>query len=164
MVVVLLLLLLLPEGIVAKDNFYDQDGEISKDFFSRVSQNVKRRFWMVVNGNHDNWVCGFPACGGRSDNFGIGQMQYYPMDSVASGEGNKLFDFVDPDGNRHWNSFLNNGTNFFFYHKLGNVGFLGYSGAAQYEETLPQLHACVQLLRKIEARGDFFAWALEQSR
>jgi len=130
------------------DNFYDQDGEISKDFFSRVSQNVKRRFWMVVNGNHDNWVCGFPACGGRSDNFGIGQMQYYPMDSVASGEGNKLFDFVDPDGNRHWNSFLNNGTNFFFYHKLGNVGFLGYSGAAQYEETLPQLHAACNYFAK----------------
>ena len=68
-------------------------------------------------------------------------MQYYPMDSVASADGSKLFDFLDPDGHPQWNSFLNNGSNFFFYHKLGNVGFLGYSGAATYEETLPNLQA-----------------------
>ena len=107
-----------------------------------MSHNVKRRFWMVVNGNHDNWVCGFPACGSRNDNFGIGQMQYYPMDVVASQDSSRLFNFdLDPDSQPHWNSFLNNGSNFLFYHKLGNVGFLGYTGAATYEETVPHLHA-----------------------
>mmetsp|Transcript_55870 Transcript_55870/g.130498 ORF Transcript_55870/g.130498 Transcript_55870/m.130498 type:complete len:294 (-) Transcript_55870:99-980(-) len=70
-------------------------------------------------------------------------MQYYPMDVVASGS-TEPFDFtMDPDGHPHWNSFLNNGSNFLFYHKLGNVGFLGYSGAASYDETFPQLReAC----------------------
>ena len=125
-----------------EDNFYDQGGELSTDFFSRVSHNVKRRFWLIVNGNHDNWVCGFPACGSQSDNFGIGQMQYYPMDSVASADGSRLFDFdLDPDSHPKWSSFLNNASNFLFYHKLGNVAFLGYSGAASYQETFPHLQA-----------------------
>lgn len=83
--------------------------------------NVKRRFWLMVNGNHDNWVCGVPMCGGAQDDFGIGQMQYYPMDSVASRD-NAVFSFdTDPDAQQQWNRFLNNGSNFMFYHKLGNV-------------------------------------------
>jgi len=104
-----------------KDNFYDQSGELTEQFFSGISLNVKRRFWLMVNGNHDNWVCGFPMCGSSNDDFGIGQMQYYPMDSIAS-QDNQIFSFdVDPDQNRQWNQFLNNASNFMFYHKLGNV-------------------------------------------
>lgn len=123
------------------DNLYDQGGELTQDFFSRVSLNVKRRFWLMVNGNHDNWVCGFPMCGSPQDDFGIGQMQYYPMDSIAS-QDNQVFSFdIDPDQHRQWNRFLNNASNFLFYHKLGNVGFLGYTGAAEFDETLPHLQA-----------------------
>ena len=60
-------------------------------------------------------------CGSSNDDFGIGQMQYYPMDSIAS-QDNQIFSFdVDPDQNRQWNQFLNNASNFMFYHKLGNV-------------------------------------------
>ncbi|CAK9032194.1 Desumoylating isopeptidase 1 [Durusdinium trenchii] len=129
---------------VLGDNFYDQSGELTQEFFSRVSLNVKRRFWLMVNGNHDNWVCGFPFCGSSSDDFGIGQMQYYPMDTVAS-KNDRIFSFdIDPDRNKQWNQFLNNGTNFLFYHKLGNVGFLGYTGAADFAETLPHLHAACE--------------------
>jgi hypothetical protein len=104
-----------------KDTLYDQGGELTQDFFSRVSLNVKRRFWLTVNGNHDNWVCGFPMCGSPQDDFGTGQMQYYPMDSIAS-QDNRVFSFdIDPDQHRQWNRFLNNASNFLFYHKLGNV-------------------------------------------
>ena len=106
---------------LSKDNLYDQGGDLTRDFFSRVSLNVKRRFWLMVNGNHDNWVCGFPMCGSPADDFGIGQMQYYPMDSIAS-QDNQVFSFdIDPDQHRGWNRFLNNASNFLFYHKLGNV-------------------------------------------
>lgn len=106
----------------AKDNFYDQGGELTHDFFSRISLDVKQRFWLVVNGNHDNWVCGFPICGSSMDDFGIGQMQYYPMDSIAAKDDDRVFSFdIDPDQHRQWNRFLNNASNFIFYHKLGNV-------------------------------------------
>ena len=56
------------------------------------------------------------------DDFGIGQMQYYPMDSIAAKDDDQVFSFdIDPDQHRQWNRFLNNASNFIFYHKLGNV-------------------------------------------
>jgi len=132
------------------DNFYDQSGELTEQFFSGISLNVKRRFWLMVNGNHDNWVCGFPMCGSSNDDFGIGQMQYYPMDSIAS-QDNQIFSFdVDPDQNRQWNQFLNNASNFMFYHKLGNVGFLVYTGAADFDETLPHLEAACAYFAEVQ--------------
>eukprot|EP00913_Durusdinium_trenchii_P007670 g7206.t1 len=102
------------------DNFYDQTGELAKTLFNQLSLDVKRRFLLVVNGNHDNWVCGGPNCGGSEDNFGIGQMQYYTADPVASRlvsdnalVSGEFMDFsVDPDARKAWKSFQNVGTNF----------------------------------------------------
>ncbi|CAK9031923.1 Hypothetical protein SCF082_LOCUS19839 [Durusdinium trenchii] len=127
------------------DNFYDQTGELAKTLFNQLSLDVKRRFLLVVNGNHDNWVCGGPNCGGSEDNFGIGQMQYYTADPVASRlvsdnalVSGEFMDFsVDPDARKAWKSFQNVGTNFLVYHKLGNVGFLGFTGAATFQEMKP---------------------------
>lgn len=121
------------------DNFYDRTGELTKTFFARLSPDVKRRFMLVVNGNHDNWVCGSPACGAAADNFGIGQMQYYPSDAKSSTlepqSDESFIDFsIDPDAKRQWHSFQNKGTNFLVYHKLGNIGFLGFSGGASFED------------------------------
>ncbi|CAE8598400.1 unnamed protein product [Polarella glacialis] len=132
------------------DNFYDQTGELSKTFFDRLSPDVKRRFMLIVNGNHDNWVCGGPNCGTKSDNFAIGQMQYYPSDTVASTlapQSDSIFlDFSkDPDADGgQYNSFQNVGTNFLVYHKLGNIGFLGFSGAAEFNDTLPHFKEACQ--------------------
>ena len=56
-------------------------------------------------------VCGFPICGSSSDDFGIGQMQYYPMDTMAS-KNEDIFSFVNPDEQKKWNQFLNNATCF----------------------------------------------------
>ena len=36
-----------------------------------------------------------------------------------------------------WHTFLNNHTNFVWYNKIGNLGFIGYSGATGFEETKP---------------------------
>lgn len=121
------------------DNFYDQTGELAKTIFDQLSPEVKRRFLLVVNGNHDNWVCGGPNCGDSNDNFGIGQMQYYTADPIASRLGNTDFlDFsIDPDQRKAWKTFQNKGSNFLVYHKLGNIGFLAFSGAAGFAEMKP---------------------------
>eukprot|EP00438_Fugacium_kawagutii_P002884 Skav214392 [mRNA] locus=scaffold2495:13807:18878:+ [translate_table: standard] len=121
------------------DNFYDQTGVLGKSVFDQLSPDVKRRFLLVVNGNHDNWVCGGPECGGVEDNFGIGQMQFYTADPIASRKRDSDFlEFsIDPDERKAWKSFQNQGSNFLVYHKLGNVGFLGFSGAAGFSEMKP---------------------------
>jgi len=124
------------------DNFYDQTGEITKTLFARLSPDVKRRFLMVVNGNHDNWVCGSPGCGDHFDNFGQGQMQYYAMDTVSSvlppqDDKDFLSFAVDPDQVQKWTTWQNEASNFVAYHKLGNLGFLTFSGAAKFEDNLP---------------------------
>eukprot|EP00931_Biecheleriopsis_adriatica_P049295 TRINITY_DN28511_c0_g1_i2.p1 TRINITY_DN28511_c0_g1~~TRINITY_DN28511_c0_g1_i2.p1 ORF type:complete len:493 (-),score=74.20 TRINITY_DN28511_c0_g1_i2:72-1484(-) len=133
---------------IVGDNFYDQSGELSKTFFRQLSQDVQRRFQIVVNGNHDNWVCGSPGCGDHNDHFGIGHMQYYPSDPVASilpGQDDSNFlDFsVDPDARGAWNSWMNKGSNFVVFHKLGNIGFLSFSGAASFADSKPHFQqAC----------------------
>ena len=38
---------------------------------------------------------------------------------------------------KSWKSFQNVAANFLVYHKLGNVGFLGFSGAASFQDTKP---------------------------
>lgn len=128
--------------MILGDNFYDQTGELTKTLWSQFSSDVKRRFLLVVNGNHDNWVCGSPSCGDHFDNFGIGQMQYYAMDTVSSvlpqhDDTNFLSFAVDPDQRRQWDTFQNVASNFLVYHKLGNLGFLGFTGAATFEENAP---------------------------
>ncbi|CAE8632029.1 unnamed protein product, partial [Polarella glacialis] len=140
------------------DNFYDQTGELAKTFFDRLSPDVKRRFMLVINGNHDSWVCGFPECGTKKDNFGIGQMQYYPSDPVASTLALKndshFMDFSkDPDANAgifggNYRKFQNVGSNFLVYHKLGNIGFLGFSGAAEFKDTKPYFQQACQYFKE----------------
>lgn len=235
------------------DNFYDSSGELSQEFFSRLTADVKGSFMMVVNGNHDIWGCGNPLCGVPHDQQGWGQMQYFPMDTVASTSiagGNDAAGFIafdfEPDiptfffallripqwasiciallcslyflGTRcpqcmgkqsshqmgpmrtddvpfsslqadedaeestiltsasakrrepfcttrylviafflllafivlgsleaaqPWHRFENDPNNFLWYHRLGNIGFVGYSGAADWASTQPHLeNAC----------------------
>eukprot|EP00968_Pinguiococcus_pyrenoidosus_P011971 scaffold1007_cov381-Pinguiococcus_pyrenoidosus.AAC.3 len=44
---------------------------------------------------------------------------------------------VDPDQSEDWGALNNNPRNLFWYHKLGNVGMIGYSGGATWEESKP---------------------------
>lgn len=131
------------------DNFYDQTGVLTKTLFARLSMDVKRRFHVVVPGNHDFWVGGTPASGNPADNFGMGQMQYFPQDTIASvlppQNDVQFLDFsIDPDVDKRWSQVQNPETNFLAYHKLGNVGFLTFSGAAQRVDMLPHFRRACQ--------------------
>lgn len=138
---------------VLGDNFYDQTGELAKTIMPRLSADVKRRFLLMVNGNHDNWVCGSPGCATAKDNFGIGQMQYYAADTAASiispQDDVNFYDLsANPDDGRDiTKSWPNTGTNFLQYHKLGNIGFLSFSGADDFDKMKPHfVEACNYLV------------------
>ena len=82
------------------DNFYDQDGRLTKRLFDELSLDVKSTLLEVVAGNHDIWVCGGPGCGDKYDQAAYGMMQWYPQDPVVSAQrpDADFFDFsVDPD-------------------------------------------------------------------
>ena len=99
-------------------------------------------------------VCGVPNCEVSADQFGNGFMQFFAQDTVASVKasretaptipGNFLNFSVDPnrtDKNGH--HLLPALDNFVFYYTLGNVGFVGFSGAYPLGDTLPHLReAC----------------------
>tara|TARA_B110000208_G_scaffold167494_1_gene206988 strand:- start:643 stop:1959 length:1317 start_codon:yes stop_codon:yes gene_type:complete len=145
------------------DNFYDRNGSITAPFFSLLSAELKSKFFFTVVGNHDYWVYGVQSSQTALDSFGNGFMQYFALDTlaslhpappsgVASGEpasiqdlAHNFFDFrgnpdhIQADGNHT----LPVASNFFYYYQLGNVGLIGFSGAATLAETTPQLmEAC----------------------
>jgi hypothetical protein len=88
----------------------------------------------TVPGNHDFWVNSSPPLSVPWDQFGNGFMQFYAQDTMSASANPALpYDFtVDPDAK---NPDLGHGrqiaaaSNYFFYNKVGNVAFIGYSGA-----------------------------------
>jgi hypothetical protein len=129
------------------DNFYDRTGEITWDVFRRISTEVKSKIFMSVPGNHDYWVFGDPSAGTIADQCSHGHMQYYAQDTKAS-EFNQIFDFsVNPD-----DRVLGLGcnppaiANSFWYNQVGNIGFVGQSGAYSLEASYPFMEeACAWL-------------------
>jgi hypothetical protein len=121
------------------DNFYDQDGDVSSTFFGSLTDAAKARFLYTTPGNHDFWVNASPKLAVPMDQYGNGIMQFYGQDTKAATSGSP-FDFsVNPDGN-YGNDHGENvaaASNFFFYNKIGNIGFIGYSGAHSYESMIP---------------------------
>ena len=114
------------------DNFYDQDGRLTKALWNTLSLDFKRRYLLTTPGNHDIWVPGGPP-GDQYDQYGWGFAQFYGQDSIASttAKGGLLdFEGGGPDVQRDWGGLNNNASNFFFYHSLGNLGFIGYNGGA----------------------------------
>lgn len=142
---------------IVGDNFYDREGKISSDVFARFSLQAKSLFFFTVVGNHDLWAYGFPELGAKEDQCGNGFMQFYAQDTKAAealgaGSSAPIFNFsVDPDSS----GFLGFGCsrprveNFFWYNQLGNVGFVGQSGAHNLFESLPLMkEACAWLPRQ----------------
>ena len=118
------------------DNFYDQAGDASSSWFAALSSGIKSKFFSTVPGNHDFWVNASPEHYVPNDQLGNGFMQFYGQDTVASTQtsGNAPYDFsADPDGANKGSENLPPASNFFFYNKLGNVAFIGYSGARSFE-------------------------------
>jgi hypothetical protein len=127
------------------DNFYDRDGSITQRWFNALEPTTKSKLLITVPGNHDFWVGGSPS-GVAADQFGNGFMQYYGQDTIASEGPSGFLDFsVDPDAAASRGS-LPNLRNFFFYHKIGNVAFIGFSGAHPFSATKPLFQeACAWL-------------------
>lgn len=56
-------------------------------------------------------------------------MQYYGQDVISS-SASSPYDFsINPTGNSILNQKMPSVNNFFFYNKVGNIGFIGFSGA-----------------------------------
>ena len=66
------------------DNFYDQDGRLTRAIWDQLSIQTKSVMLQTVPGNHDHWICGGPACGDEYDQSSHGLMQFYAQDPVAS--------------------------------------------------------------------------------
>lgn len=136
------------------DNFYDQTGEFSAAFWNALTARSKSKVLMTVPGNHDFWVQGAPISRllwrRRNDQFGYGLAQWHMQDTVAASSslsdsvfgGPAVFDYsIDPDASAWpvYADLLGSGpiahaSNFFWYNQLGDVVFVGFSGAHSWEE------------------------------
>lgn len=126
------------------DNFYDQNGEPTAKFFSALTTATKTKVYSTVPGNHDFWINASPKLYVKKDQLGNGFMQWNGQDVAASVvDPSKPYDFsVNPDVNQNAYN-IPPGSNYFYYHQLGNVAFIGYSGAHKYEEMQGQFEeAC----------------------
>ncbi|KAG8467734.1 hypothetical protein KFE25_006786 [Diacronema lutheri] len=138
------------------DNLYDRTGEVSRSFFDSLALGTKSKILLTVPGNHDYFVLGTPRVATRWDQFGNGFMQWYAQDSAAAstlmpGDTGAPFDFSkDPDAGRSPDRPFGGQkvalANTFWYNQVGNVGFIGFSGAYTYHDTLPLVRdACASL-------------------
>lgn len=116
------------------DNFYDQDGFATSTWFADLSSATKSGFFSTVPGNHDFWVHGSPRLYTAKDQLGNGFMQFYGQDVIASlASATTPYDFVNnPDAQSTNAENLPPASNYFFYNKIGNVVFIGFSGAHRY--------------------------------
>ncbi|KAJ8598846.1 hypothetical protein CTAYLR_008550 [Chrysophaeum taylorii] len=133
------------------DNLYDLTGELSREFFDRLSDETLSRILMTTAGNHDYFVDGSPKVATINDQYGNGFMQFYAQDAVAALRGD-VFNFsVDPDRTfaTHDNATLAvkaakaDISNFVWWHLMGNVAYVGFSSAYDFATTRPYMRdAC----------------------
>lgn len=130
---------------VLGDNFYDQEGEATASWFATLSSATKSKVLHTTPGNHDFWVNASPKLSVPWDQYGNGLMQFYGQDTLGA-SGNVPYDFsINPDGEygRERGENIPPASNYFFYNKVGNIGFIGYSGAHSYESMIPYFNeAC----------------------
>jgi hypothetical protein len=120
------------------DNWYDRTGQATQKVFEQLDLTTLEAPMLTVAGNHDYWIMSQPAWAMRDlDQFGNGFIQYYAQDTLAAREavaGSAAPPFnmsVDPAAGA---KILGAGNlpavdNSFFYHQIGNLGFIGFSGA-----------------------------------
>lgn len=112
------------------DLFYDQSGSISKEFMTGLSLTAQARLSAVTLGNHDYWIGSSPP-GTTNDSFGNGHMQFYAQDSLAAtANGDIPFDFSKTADSRE----IADVKNAFWYNKVGNIAFIGFSNAYTWTE------------------------------
>jgi len=114
---------------VVGDNFYDRTGDYSKSYFDRLTLDTKSKPTGMVLGNHDFWIGGSPGAGSSSDQLGIGMTQFWAQDTVASFN-HPIFDWsISPWGKYRDPNPPIATENTIWWYKIGNLGFIGYSGA-----------------------------------
>lgn len=87
---------------------------------------------LSVPGNHDTWVHADPSAYTPDDQLQNGFFQFYGQDTLAASHSNYStpFDFsVDPNKAGSNAYTLPPASNLFTYNKMGNVVFVGFSGA-----------------------------------
>ena len=125
------------------DNFYDKKGVLSRSFMDRLTLDIKQKVLLTVPGNHDYWVHGLPSLQTPGDQFGLGFMQYYGQDTMSSlntsRPNQEYLDFSTHASDHLFPLKLRqpipHHKNYFFYNMVGNIGFLGYSGAHKWLHT-----------------------------
>ncbi|CAE7413378.1 desi1 [Symbiodinium microadriaticum] len=119
------------------DNFYDQKGDNTGAFFNALSRQSKSKVFGSVPGNHDFWINASPKLWTKKDQLGSGFMQFYAQDVAASEADPTIpYDFsADPDSADTSAENLPPLDNYFYFNQVGNVAFIGYSGAHDYSET-----------------------------
>lgn len=117
------------------DNFYDQQGAATNTWFNALSLETKSKVMAAVPGNHDTWVAGSPKVFTKDDQLQNGFYQYYGQDTVASLVSPLIpYDFsVNPSGPDLSSATLPPASNLFTFNKVGNMIFVGFSGAHEYE-------------------------------
>lgn len=118
------------------DNFYDRSGSASYAWFEALSLETKSKVLGAVPGNHDTWVAGAPAAYTSQDQLQTGFYQFYAQDTAASLSAEPSpYDFsvnvAAPDATAHT---LPPAANLFTYTKLGNIVFIGFSGAQGFDD------------------------------
>jgi len=110
-----------------------QSGSISKEFMTGLSLTAQARLSAVTLGNHDYWIGGHPP-GTRSDSLGNGHMQFYAQDSIAAAtDGSSPFDFSQAADSQIETHVKNS----FWYNKIGNAAFIGFSNAYSWDVMSP---------------------------
>merc|ERR1712050_143071 len=106
---------------------------ISKEFMTGLSPAAQGRISAITLGNHDYWIGGSPP-GVSGDSFGNGHMQFYAQDSVASETDESTpFDFSKSADSR----IETDVKNAFWYNKIGNAAFIGFSNAYSWDVMSP---------------------------
>ena len=124
---------------VLGDNWYDRTGETSASVFEKINMAVKAKIMLAVAGNHDYWIVS-PLVTTTADQFGNGHFQWYAQDSKAAeallpgSTGQAPFNYsIDPSkGHTLFGGNLPAIANSFYYNQVGNLGFIGFSGAYSY--------------------------------
>jgi hypothetical protein len=122
------------------DNFYDQHGEVTSEFFKLVDASAKAKPFITVPGNHDFWIVGGPR-GSVHDDLGYAFMQFYGQDTVAAST-EVPFNFAGTADALE----LADGDNFIFVTQIGDVAFFGYSGAHGWSQAQPHADEFCKLL------------------
>lgn len=115
--------------IILGDAFYDVHGGLTSEFWRHLSLKTQQTFLLAVPGNHDFWIFA-PQATIPQDQLGFGFMQWYAQDTLGA-SGDEPFSTVP--FHHHQSGAFPSADNFFFYHMIGNVGFLGYSAAHIWE-------------------------------